>query len=679
MATACARPGALRHSESIKTSHRTPRLVAIAALAFFAALLPQGLQAQSVGETDDFSVGEMDGFWRRATMTETWLKDGGGLITIPAYVQDYNSSFPYTKRPFPKEYAHADTIILVRVLGGWHADTRGKGEAAAYSDIKQADVVTWNGTGLQFDKAKFIDRIRPFVNAGYEDLVIVLDNIPWSLSGDYSEVGTFGNNGRARFPSHMYWVGRNLTQYLVEEFGSVVASKMSFRYGTETEAAERYNGTALDYFKEYDNVSRGIRYNLPNAKIGPGNFWKLIDANQGAKLKEFLRYIETKGSPEVTVDFLAASRYLKTTTRSPGVNVSPAAAVSETMVYFDSLNDLYGSTVLKNADWRIDEFGFVLGSEPGAFGGALLFNMICGYLQRGIDQMQHWKPYDTLGANLLWTSEGSIYSVFDHLRGGQAYVRSITPLLGDDAEGMSLVVKKDQYTYVMMAAANISRSTQPTKTFTYTFPVSEATFPNGAGVKIDYLSLDRETLPHEIARNHLAAAGKLVSPYSEDPNRVANVLTMGGTAGRDYINQNFSTYTQAYVNAMTLKNYDGFLTKNGTEFRLRVQNMKTPSIVVFRMSPVLPPSNLAASAVSATEVNLTWTDNSNNETGFRIQRSILTGGKWGAWGHEITVPADTTSYAVNGLTANTAYAFRVRANGSSGNNSAHTRATATTP
>ena len=37
----------------------------------------------------------------------------------------------------------------------------------------------------------------------------------------------------------------------------------------------------------------------------------------------------------------------------------------------------------------------------------------------------------------------------------------------------------------------------------------------------------------------------------------------------------------------------------------------------------LPPSNLGATATSSTNVNLTWTDNSNNEDGFRIERKML--------------------------------------------------------
>jgi hypothetical protein len=50
-------------------------LVVAAFLTFLAGLLPQNLQAKYIGE--------MDGFWRRATMVDTWLKGGGGLGAIP--------------------------------------------------------------------------------------------------------------------------------------------------------------------------------------------------------------------------------------------------------------------------------------------------------------------------------------------------------------------------------------------------------------------------------------------------------------------------------------------------------------------------------------------------------------------------------------------------------------------
>src|SRR5262249_42657936 len=40
------------------------------------------------------------------------------------------------------------------------------------------------------------------------------------------------------------------------------------------------------------------------------------------------------------------------------------------------------------------------------------------------------------------------------------------------------------------------------------------------------------------------------------------------------------------------------------------------------VGPPAAPSNLTAKAVSATQVNLTWTDNANNEDGFVIEMSL---------------------------------------------------------
>jgi plastocyanin len=75
------------------------------------------------------------------------------------------------------------------------------------------------------------------------------------------------------------------------------------------------------------------------------------------------------------------------------------------------------------------------------------------------------------------------------------------------------------------------------------------------------------------------------------------------------------------------------------------------------------PTNLKADAQSTTEVVLTWTDASNNETGFRIERRTLTG----TYQEIGTVGANTTTFVAGGLSSGTFYIFRVRAQNSSGN------------
>jgi len=94
-------------------------------------------------------------------------------------------------------------------------------------------------------------------------------------------------------------------------------------------------------------------------------------------------------------------------------------------------------------------------------------------------------------------------------------------------------------------------------------------------------------------------------------------------------------------------------------------------------TPTVPaaPSNLAAVAVSRTQVNLTWTDNSSNETGFRIYRS--TDGL--NFSQIATVGAGVTSYSNTGLRRNRLYYYRARAYNSAGDSPFSNTASARTP
>jgi titin len=85
------------------------------------------------------------------------------------------------------------------------------------------------------------------------------------------------------------------------------------------------------------------------------------------------------------------------------------------------------------------------------------------------------------------------------------------------------------------------------------------------------------------------------------------------------------------------------------------------------------PSSLTAKAVSTSEIQLTWKDNSTNEGTFRIE--VLFNGVY----VEITnVPANSTTVKIGGLAAGTAYMFRVRAANSAGYSAYSNTATATT-
>ncbi|MBN2550261.1 MAG: fibronectin type III domain-containing protein [Anaerolineales bacterium] len=84
----------------------------------------------------------------------------------------------------------------------------------------------------------------------------------------------------------------------------------------------------------------------------------------------------------------------------------------------------------------------------------------------------------------------------------------------------------------------------------------------------------------------------------------------------------------------------------------------TASATTQSCAALSPPSNLSAEAMSTSRIDLTWADNSTNESNFRLERSY--DGVSG-WTEIATNPADDVTYSDTGLSAATPYYYRVRA------------------
>ena len=99
-------------------------------------------------------------------------------------------------------------------------------------------------------------------------------------------------------------------------------------------------------------------------------------------------------------------------------------------------------------------------------------------------------------------------------------------------------------------------------------------------------------------------------------------------------------------------------------------------IVKGTVAPVPPaaPTNLTATTVSSSQINLSWTDNANNENGFKVEQS--TDGT--TFTQIATLASNAVSFPVTGLTASTTYQFRVVSFNDAGNSSFSNTASATT-
>ncbi|MDI6792863.1 MAG: fibronectin type III domain-containing protein, partial [bacterium] len=98
--------------------------------------------------------------------------------------------------------------------------------------------------------------------------------------------------------------------------------------------------------------------------------------------------------------------------------------------------------------------------------------------------------------------------------------------------------------------------------------------------------------------------------------------------------------------------------------------------LVFISGPLIsPPDHLMAWPVSSNQIELAWSDRSDNETGFNIERKT----KGGSWSLIATVPANVKSYAdFSGLKPDTTYFYRVRASSPEGSSAWSNEAQAVT-
>jgi len=125
--------------------------------------------------------------------------------------------------------------------------------------------------------------------------------------------------------------------------------------------------------------------------------------------------------------------------------------------------------------------------------------------------------------------------------------------------------------------------------------------------------------------------------------------TAAGVTARGDLGLNPST--QYCYKVRAIKTADG---------RTRYSNFSnTACATTLAPRPPNAPSNTQVVAVSDSRIDVSWQDNSANETGFEVHRSA--GGSDGAFTLVATTPADVTSRGDLGLNPSTQYCYKVRA------------------
>ena len=128
-----------------------------------------------------------------------------------------------------------------------------------------------------------------------------------------------------------------------------------------------------------------------------------------------------------------------------------------------------------------------------------------------------------------------------------------------------------------------------------------------------------------------------------------------------------SGFSQIGTTGANIEAYGDSGLLNGTTYCYRVRaydgsTNSSYSSSVSGTTSMPAPTNLSGAAISQTQIDLIWTDNSNSETGFKIERADSSDCSGTPTFSQIaTVGSNISSYSNTGLTSNTSYCYRVRA------------------
>ncbi len=187
---------------------------------------------------------------------------------------------------------------------------------------------------------------------------------------------------------------------------------------------------------------------------------------------------------------------------------------------------------------------------------------------------------------------------------------------------------------------------------------------DGSTIGIAYLSVvcDARTYSYGISQRFTSSPGKYILTAHEIGHNF-------GAGHPDQTNPPHSECSNTIMNSSVGTGFS-FCSYSRSEIASHVSSSSS----CLTSGPAAP-SNLTATTVSGSQINLSWQDNSADETGFVVERKTGTGGTWGQVG---TTASNVTAFNNTGLVSGTTYFYRVQATSGAGSSGYSNEASATT-
>jgi hypothetical protein len=585
---------AVENGREIRWTAQTPSVQVLVFRKPATTAAPSG-QVNRADENDGITpLGTLDPFWRYSAVLGPWHEVGQGLHVIPEHA--LAGDFPYKKRPYPKEVPFADHLSLVRILGGFNdRSDRGKADLS----VRARDLAYRDEAGHLQTRFELLEpRLRPYLENGYTDFTVVLDNVPFAFPENPAVYGL----GQFMHPADLAeWKAfvADFCRALEALLPPAAIDKIRFRVGTEMQGIRRFGGNQEDFEAFFAASVAGIREVLPEAAI---SFYNIAGANvfgidQRHNVNSFDLAANNLQKPNPftdtitpAIDFVAFSRYF-----SIGMDLFANVAGAEAV--WDEFE--HRMPALEGVSREIHEFGvapfgeqrgkdYLVSQESGALGAATTAIMIGRLREAGVDALWHWNQgelvdpiRDSKGKlHHLFTGVAWLYQILEHMQGGEAYlIRTEAPGL-PGCQSIGLLSLLPERCTLLLAAYDPELG--KTETTTLQIPLPKAA-PESLNIRaLQITRLDSQTAVHRKIRDDLDQAGLLKSDFANQPDRLGLVREMvSGRAGEQFVGDRFQHYADRYAESLNLTDArprDGLSLENTNTGAVLSIRLEVPSV-----------------------------------------------------------------------------------------------------
>ncbi|AKJ64483.1 GH39 family glycosyl hydrolase [Kiritimatiella glycovorans] len=586
--------------------------------ALLLTLLPASLTgARDVREVradfeDAASIGKWDGFYRGHQLQGHLTSLRQGLVTIPEYM--FETSFPYRKRPYEEEIPFVDTISIVRFCGGYQ---KAWARQSGFDEPAKLDLAYEDENGeLQYRFEWVKKRLNPYLEMGYRDIIISLDNVPYAMQA-YESTGAYGQIAPPRDYEEWGRFIEALCNHMIDLYGYDLPNRWTFRMGTENNGqkpgdAHTFDGTHEQWIRWYDFTSAAVKKVLPGARFGPGEFGGPIHT-RGVEppAVDYIRFVEhcatganyATGEIGAPLDFIANSSH--SVPRYQNGKLVGCAWPSERV---DANRDSYRNMIGPHRQYAdLPKYCFQFGHlcseqtdptekampgvgsvlrtcEPGGRGAAWTFHTLVEMKEEvpAIEGIWHWGVLESFKGGLdgsaekstgrvthaLLKSNGWLYSILDYAQGGEAWVFDV-PAGADGTVYKILFTTRRGHTYLIASAFHADRGYFTPRELSVTIPAR--LFPgNPKKTLAGQVELTQKNSVYREIRKDFEERGLLAPGHARYDDLLAGIYEISDREKRgeviDCLRANFPVYRERMVDSLTLKPFEGVLERGNDEY-----------------------------------------------------------------------------------------------------------------